>query len=80
MADFFFVFKIMIIFAPSNQKQKNETGSREIIIVDYSGKTIMRNSIDEKETTIDVTSLPVGLYCIIVLNGTEVKSTIIFKK
>lgn len=74
---------IMVFPNPCSERIQlhlNETGSCEIIIVDYSGKTIMRDSIDEKETTIDVTSLPVGLYCIIVLNGTEVKSTIIFKK
>ncbi len=58
----------------------DEISVYEVIVFDYSGRIVLRRSVNDREAELDISKLPEGLYCVTVNDGNKVSTTIIVKQ
>ena len=52
----------------------------EIMVFDYAGKMVLRCSVNDKETELDLGELPAGLYCVTANDGYKVSTNRVVKQ
>lgn len=58
----------------------DEISVYEVIVFDYSGRIVLRRSVNDREAELDISKLPEGLYCVTVNDGSKFSSSRFFKK